>query len=76
MYNGGYPLNADKFKKLKRKYNCTIIEDACHALGASYKSKNKTHKIGSCKHSDISTFSFHLNILTSTSIRTTFRWLW
>ena len=59
MYNGGYPLNADKFKKLKRKYNCTIIEDACHALGASYKSKNKTHKIGSCKHSDISTFSFH-----------------
>ena len=26
---------------------------------ATYYSNNKTYKIGSCKHSDISTFSFH-----------------
>ena len=37
MYNGGYPLNADKFKKLKKKFNCKIIEDSCHAFGATYK---------------------------------------
>jgi len=59
MYNGGYPLNADQFKKIKKKYNCTIIEDACHALGASYKHKKKYLKIGSCMHSDICTFSLH-----------------
>ncbi len=59
MYNGGYPENADKFFELKKKYNCKIIEDACHAFGAKYQFKNKTYKIGSCKHSDICTFSFH-----------------
>ena len=59
MYNGGYPSNIDKFQYLKKKYNCFIIEDACHALGAKYKFKNQTLKVGSCKHSDISTFSLH-----------------
>lgn len=59
MYNGGYPQNAEKFKLLKKKYNCYIVEDACHALGSSYKYKKKYHKVGSCKHSDICTFSLH-----------------
>ena len=59
MYHGGYPLNASNFKTLKKKYGCYIIEDACHAFGATYKSNNKMYKIGSCKHADISTFSFH-----------------
>ena len=59
MYNGGYPYNADNFKILKKKLRCYIIEDACHALGATYKSKGKIYKIGSCQHSDISTFSLH-----------------
>ena len=59
MYHSGYPLNADRFKNIKKKFGCYLIEDACHALGATYYSNNKTYKIGSCKHSDISTFSFH-----------------
>lgn len=59
MYNGGYPQNAEKFKHLKKKYKCFIVEDACHALGASYLYKKKYYKIGSCKHSDICTFSLH-----------------
>ena len=59
MYNAGYPENADKFFRLKKKFKSFIIEDACHALGAEYKLNNKIYKIGSCKHSDIATFSFH-----------------
>ena len=59
MYNGGYPQNAEKFFYLKKKFNCYIIEDACHALGAKYKYKGNFLKIGCCKHSDISTFSLH-----------------
>ena len=59
MYNGGYPENADKFKIFKKKLGSYIIEDACHAFGASYYSNNKEYKIGSCKHSDLCTFSFH-----------------
>lgn len=59
MYNGGYPENAENFLRIKKKYKCFIIEDACHAFGASYKVKKKKYMIGSCKHSDISTFSLH-----------------
>ena len=59
MYLGGYPENVKEFYKLKKKYNFYLIEDACHAFGASYKVNNKIYKIGSCKHADISVFSFH-----------------
>ncbi|WP_440633372.1 aminotransferase class I/II-fold pyridoxal phosphate-dependent enzyme [Candidatus Pelagibacter sp. HIMB1485] len=66
MYNGGYPENIEKIYKIKKKYNFFIIEDACHALGAEYKYKNKYYKVGSCKHADISTFSLHpLKTITS-----------
>ena len=43
MYNGGYPNNAEKFKSLKKKYKCYIVEDACHALGATYEYKKKKY---------------------------------
>ena len=59
MYNGGYPRNINNFYKLKKKYKCYLIEDACHAFGAKYFLNKKKFLIGSCKHSDISTFSFH-----------------
>ena len=59
MYMGGYPENIIKFYKLKKKYNFKIIEDCCHAFGSKYFEKKKLIKIGSCKHSDIATFSLH-----------------
>jgi len=59
MYLGGHPENIKEFYFLKKKFKCFYIEDACHALGAEYKVKEKTYKVGSCKHSDISTFSLH-----------------
>jgi len=66
MFHGGYPENVNKFYDIKKKYNCFIIEDACHALGAKYKYKSNLFKIGSCKHADVSTFSLHpLKTITS-----------
>ena len=59
MYLGGFPVNADKFQKLKKKYNAKILEDACHALGSFYNNNKKRYMIGSCKHSDICVFSLH-----------------
>ena len=50
----GHSSDMKKIYRLK-KYNFKIIEDSCHALGGKY---NK-YKIGSCKYSDVSTFSFH-----------------
>ena len=59
MYMGGYPENVLEFYKIKKRFNCLLIEDACHAFGAEYNYRNNHIKIGSCKHSDISTFSLH-----------------
>ncbi len=66
MYNGGFPENSKKFYDLKKKYKFFIIEDACHALGSKYKYKDNFIRIGSCKHSDVCTFSLHpLKTITS-----------
>jgi dTDP-4-amino-4,6-dideoxygalactose transaminase len=36
MYLGGYPENIIEFYNIKKKFNCYLIEDACHALGSKY----------------------------------------
>jgi dTDP-4-amino-4,6-dideoxygalactose transaminase len=59
MYLGGYPENIIKFYNIKKKFNFFLIEDACHALGSKYLFNKKFLPIGSCNHSDISTFSLH-----------------
>ncbi len=55
VHFGGHPCNLKEIKNLSKKYKFKIIEDASHALGAKYKKE----KIGSCKYSDITVFSFH-----------------
>ena len=66
MYLGGNPINVINFFKIKKKLKCYLIEDACHALGSTYINNGKNYKIGSCQHSDISTFSMHpLKSITS-----------
>jgi dTDP-4-amino-4,6-dideoxygalactose transaminase len=59
MYLGGYPENVIEFYKIKKRLNCYLIEDACHAMGAAYYYKKKYLNIGCCYHSDVSTFSLH-----------------
>ena len=59
MYLGGYPENVIEFYNIKKKFNCYLIEDSCHALGSRYLFNKKFLPIGSCEHSDISTFSLH-----------------
>ena len=59
MHMGGFPENIYEFYKIKKKYKCILIEDACHAFGAQYNINNIKYQIGSCSHSDIATFSLH-----------------
>jgi len=53
VHFAGHPCEMDKILGLARKHNLLVIEDACHALGASYKNK-RVGCIG-----DMSVFSFH-----------------
>lgn len=57
MHNGGSVEYFKEFFKLRKKYDFLLIEDACHALGSHY--PNTNFPVGSCKFSDIATFSFH-----------------
>lgn len=49
----GQPCDLDKIFEIAKKYNLIVIEDAAHALGATYQGR----KIGSI--SDMTIFSFH-----------------
>lgn len=55
MHTYGHPVDMDKVKKISKKHNIPIIEDAAEAHGAEYKGK-KTGSLG-----DIACFSFYAN---------------
>jgi UDP-4-amino-4,6-dideoxy-N-acetyl-beta-L-altrosamine transaminase len=58
----GQSCNMEGIYKLSLEYGFKIIEDASHAIGARYKGE----KVGNCKYSDITVFSFHpVKIITS-----------
>jgi perosamine synthetase len=56
VHMGGASYNYKELRKLSKKYKFKIIEDAAHSFGGAY---DKLSKIGSCKYSDMTIFSFH-----------------
>jgi UDP-4-amino-4,6-dideoxy-N-acetyl-beta-L-altrosamine transaminase len=62
VHFAGQPCDMPAIHALSEKYGFKIIEDASHAIGASY----NDIKVGSCTHSDITVFSFHpVKIITT-----------
>lgn len=58
----GQPCDMEALHSLSRQYGFFIIEDASHAIGASYKRET----VGNCRYSDITVFSFHpVKIITT-----------
>ncbi|MFQ1850971.1 UDP-4-amino-4,6-dideoxy-N-acetyl-beta-L-altrosamine transaminase [Aeromonas veronii] len=55
VHLAGQPCDLEEIGVLCRQYGIFLIEDACHALGAHYQGS----PIGSCRHSDMTVFSFH-----------------
>lgn len=55
VHLGGQPVDLERIADVCQARGLLLIEDACHAIGSTYKS---TH-IGDCTHSDAATFSFH-----------------
>ena len=56
VHFGGLPCDVKKIKDIADGLGAIIYEDAAHALGASYPDGSK---VGSCKYSDMTIFSFH-----------------
>lgn len=58
----GQPCDMGAIHALGQRYGFRIIEDASHAIGASYLGE----PVGNCRHSDITVFSFHpVKIITT-----------
>jgi dTDP-4-amino-4,6-dideoxygalactose transaminase len=58
--------NLKEIYSVCKSRNIKIIDDACHALGTSYKLNNKNYTIGDNSFCDISTLSFHPTKLITT----------
>ena len=55
VHFAGQSCNMKEISSLAKRNNIKVIEDASHALGGTYDGA----PIGSCKYSDMATFSFH-----------------
>lgn len=55
VHFAGQSCDMEKIYELAQKHGLFIVEDAAHAIGSDYKNT----KVGSCKFSDMTTFSFH-----------------
>ena len=62
VHFSGSSCEMKEIYELSKKYNFKIIEDASHAIGASY----LDDPVGNCKFSDLAIFSFHpVKIITT-----------
>ncbi|OFZ97445.1 MAG: UDP-4-amino-4,6-dideoxy-N-acetyl-beta-L-altrosamine transaminase [Betaproteobacteria bacterium RIFCSPLOWO2_02_FULL_62_17] len=62
VHLGGQPCDMAGIHALGERYGFQIIEDASHAIGGRYKGE----RIGNCRYSDITVFSFHpVKIITT-----------
>jgi UDP-4-amino-4,6-dideoxy-N-acetyl-beta-L-altrosamine transaminase len=62
VHFAGQSCDMDTIATLSKRFGFRVIEDASHAIGASYKGV----KVGSCVYSDITVFSFHpVKIITT-----------
>lgn len=60
VHLAGRVCDMEGIKAIADRYEIAVVEDACHALGASCTdSEGRLHVVGSCAFSDMSVFSFH-----------------
>ncbi|OPY66113.1 MAG: UDP-4-amino-4,6-dideoxy-N-acetyl-beta-L-altrosamine transaminase [Syntrophorhabdus sp. PtaU1.Bin050] len=70
VHYAGHPVDMEAIRAVAEKHGIKVIEDGCHALGASWKSNAASSwtgrngegqwvRVGSCRHSDMTVLSFH-----------------
>ena len=62
VHFAGNPVDMEFLDQLRKRYGFKVVEDAAHATGAELRGE----RVGSCKWSDLSVFSFHaVKIITT-----------
>jgi UDP-4-amino-4,6-dideoxy-N-acetyl-beta-L-altrosamine transaminase len=59
VHLAGQSVDMAAISGVAQRHRMVVIEDACHALGSSYRTGGETFQIGSCRHSAMAVFSFH-----------------
>jgi perosamine synthetase len=60
VHFAGQPCAMEEISAAARAVGMAIIEDGCHALGASWRDRDgRWQSVGNCSHSDMVAFSFH-----------------
>jgi UDP-4-amino-4,6-dideoxy-N-acetyl-beta-L-altrosamine transaminase len=55
----GQPADLAAVCELAARAGARVLEDAAHALGATYRADGRVHRVGGCAHSLAATLSFH-----------------
>lgn len=55
----GHPVYMPEVHRIAQQRGWRVVEDAAHALGASYRDDSREIAVGACAHSDLCEFSFH-----------------
>jgi perosamine synthetase len=56
VHFGGLPCDMRRIRDIANEFGATVIEDASHALGATYEDGSR---VGNCRFSEMTVFSFH-----------------
>jgi len=59
VHFAGQPAALPRIHELAQAHGATLVDDACHALGASYEHDGAWHVVGSGAHAAMTVFSFH-----------------
>lgn len=59
VHFAGLPCDIARIREIAKAHGALVVEDACHAIGASYEFDQEQIKVGSGRHSDLTVFSFH-----------------
>jgi UDP-4-amino-4,6-dideoxy-N-acetyl-beta-L-altrosamine transaminase len=59
VHFAGQPVDLPRIHQMASQHGATVVDDACHALGASYESEHAHHRVGSGAHSKMTVLSFH-----------------
>ncbi|MFC2075736.1 UDP-4-amino-4,6-dideoxy-N-acetyl-beta-L-altrosamine transaminase [candidate division KSB1 bacterium] len=59
VHYAGRPCSMAEISRLASEENLFVIEDASHALGTSWSEAGREYRMGCCRYSDMTMFSFH-----------------